>query len=119
MSNPYKLEWSDYGQFSSGGKVLLSEFDGTAVQGPTDSFKFDYLVYAYPTFEEVGVYESGTAAYSTTVNAQVYDLKNKVKYEPVVVNTIQPPETRIWTNDERDAPEPDKESVVAYVTGLT
>ncbi len=118
MSNPYKLEWSDYGQFSSGGKVLLSEFDGTGVLMPTDSFQHDYLVYAYPTYTLVGHYTSGTEAYSTTVNVQVYDMVNKVKYEPVVVDEIQPSETRIWDSDEKEAPEPNDASIASYVAGL-
>lgn len=118
MSTPYELEWSDYSVFSSNGNVLLDEFDGTKVTPPTETFQFDYLVYAYPMFEEVGVYESGTIACATIVYAQVYDLKNKVRYDPVEIDEIQPPESRILDNDKRYAAEVEDGPIVSYVTSL-
>lgn len=48
------------------------------------------FVYIYPEYELAGYYSGGAKAYATYSMAKIYDLKNKVRYEPIVADTSEP-----------------------------
>lgn len=119
--------WQDSGAYTDmatylydSQKIMYDEFAGTPVKMPSLVKDYDYYIDAYPTFELVGTYGDTTEAYATTVNVQIYDVKNKIRYDAVQVATTQPPDTYTYSGNPKSQlyADFDYNSVVEYLSGL-
>ena len=92
-SSPGTSTWSDSKRFYSDGQMVLSELKDYKVKTPKNMNDYKTFVYIYPTYELKGHYTVGTPGYAKTLHVQVFDLENKVAYEPESVDSEEPPQT--------------------------
>ena len=76
----------------SDGELLTEEELGPSIETPERAGDYQFFVYAYPTYEKVGVYSLGTEAYAETFHVQVFDMTNKIAYKPQLIATQGPPQ---------------------------
>ncbi|MBR0374128.1 MAG: hypothetical protein IJH91_06345 [Mogibacterium sp.] len=93
MGTPDTTGYTEDRVLHSRGKVLTADELGTGIAFPERTGDYDFFVYAYPTYKQVGVYSLGTEAYQETYYVQVFDMKNQAAYKPQLVVVADPPQT--------------------------
>lgn len=122
MGDPHDSQFGNYDKFFDLTHIsFITEFDGTKIKTMRSAGEhFDYFVYIYPTFTQVGTYGDTTEAYNTEVNVRIYDMNNEEKYESGIIKTVEAPSQYYYSGSPaaRYWPNIDKEAALAYVEGL-
>lgn len=93
MAYPFDSQWGKSTFYSYGSLVLVDEFLKTKVKMPENPNDYTTFVYVYPKFTHVGQYTNGSKAYTTRTQVRVYDMENKIRYDDVQIDEIQPAKT--------------------------
>lgn len=92
-ANPGTDDWASKRKYYSDGELISGvQLDGK-LKTPQYSKDYDTFIYVYPVYTRTGIYTSGTKAYTETYMAQVFDLKNKIAYEPQKIGSAAAPQS--------------------------
>ena len=123
LGDPHESQFGDYDKFFDLTSIsVFEELEGTGVKTMRNaSENFDYFVYIYPTFTQVGTYGGVTEAYDTEVNVRIYDMNKQEKYESGIITTVPAPAEYHYsgTPNPRHWPNIDKEAAISYIASLT
>ena len=71
--------------------MLRSDLKSKKIRMPEDIGDYRMFVYIYGKYSFYGNYDKGTKGYATKTMVRVYDMERRIKYDPVEVNSENPP----------------------------